>query len=175
MTEDILNLDTRRAIYETIRKNPGLHARKISELVGLSGQLTDYHLLFLEKHDIISSVKEGGTRRYYIKGKHGVIERKRFSMLRKRTPLRIILFLLQTQDAQYKDILMNIGVSKSTLSYHLQKLERQGLITSDTAGSNKKYNIVNKQEIMEFLIRYKPYSLIDGLKDIWVDLKWPGL
>jgi len=54
---EILELETRRKIYELIEKNPGLHLSKIAELLKMRVSLAEYHLLFLEKKDTIETIK----------------------------------------------------------------------------------------------------------------------
>ena len=170
----VLELEIRRKIYKLIEKNPGLHAKRIAELLSLSGQLTDYHLLYLERNKLITSMKEAGYRRYYVEGEIGLQDRRRIAVLRQETPLRIVLFLINHPDAQHKEILEQLKIAKSTVSYHLKKLVKNEIISVHTWGNNTRYRITNEKEIIRLLIRYKPYSRIDSFKDMWVDLKWPG-
>jgi predicted transcriptional regulator len=174
--KEFLDLEIRRKIYNLVEKNPGLHSRKIAELLSLSGQLTDYHLLYLERRETITSVKEEdeGYRRYYIKGKLGVSERRRIAILQHEVPLKIVFFLLQHPHSRHNEILDYIGVAKSTLSYHLKKLIKRAVIAEQSLGRDKTYTVANEKEIIDLLIRFKPYSRVESLKDTWVDLKWPG-
>lgn len=174
--KEFLELEIRRKIYNLIEKNPGLHSRKIAELLSLSGQLTDYHLLYLERRETITSVKEQdeGYRRYYIKGKLGVSERRRIALLQHEVPLKIVFFLLQHPNSKHSEILEYIGVAKSTLSYHLKKLVKRTIIAEHPSGHDKTYIVANEKEIIDLLMRFKPYSRVESLKDAWVDLKWPG-
>ncbi len=172
--KEVLDLEIRRSIYNLIEKNPGLHARKIAEILSLSGQLTDYHLLFMERSSIITSVKDEGYRRYYIKGAMGAGDRKRIAILRRETPLKIVLFLLDHPNSLFKEILEHVSIVKSTLSYHLDKLMKCRIVSATPMGNETRYAVENEQELVDFLIRYKPYSRIENLKDTWVDLKWPG-
>jgi predicted transcriptional regulator len=169
----VLELETRRKIYNLILRNPGLHANKIATDLSMSGQLADYHLAYLEKNNLVVAVKEEGFRRYYIKGSIGLEERTRISILRHETPLRIVLFLLEHPYSTHGEILQHLSIVKSTLSYHLTKLLEKGIITTNPDDTEKRYVVVNEKEIVELLIRYKPYSRIESFKDTWVDLKWP--
>jgi predicted transcriptional regulator len=172
--EEVLELEIRRKIYNLILKNPGLHARKIAEILSLQGQLCDYHLLYLERNEIVSAIKEEGFRRYFPTGKLGFADRKRLSILRKETPLKIIVFLIKNPFSTHKEILEQLNVVKSTLSYHLTKLLNNGIITIHIQEGEKRYTLTNEKEIIALLIKYKPYSRIDSMKDTWVDLQWPG-
>jgi len=169
-----LELQIRREIYNLILKNPGLHAKKIAELLVISGQLADYHLNYLERQQLIITQKEDGYRRCYIEGKLGFYDRRRLSMLRHETPLKIVFYLLDHPQARHRDILEHLSIVKSTLSFHLDKLVKYDIISVSECENEKRYSIKDEEELYELLIRYKPYSQIESLKDTWVDLKWPG-
>ncbi|KYK32942.1 MAG: hypothetical protein AYK22_06770 [Thermoplasmatales archaeon SG8-52-3] len=168
--QDVLELETRRKIYDLINQNPGIHLSRISQILEMRTSLVEYHLNFLEKNEIISSDKETGYKRYYVKGKIGIKERKHLFILRQKTVLEIILFLLKNEVSPHKIILENVKVSPSTLSYHLKKLEKKEIIELNRYGENKGYKIKNKDEIISILITYKPYKILDGFEDIWTDL-----
>ena len=63
-----------------------------------------------------------------------------------------------------------LNIAPSTLSYHLKKLVKIGIVSQKSFGSDKGYSIINREELIRFLIQYKPYSVIDGFADIWSDL-----
>ena len=169
--QDVLELETRRKIYDLINQNPGIHLSKISQILKMRTSLVEYHLLFLEKHEIISIDKETGYKRYYLKGQIGVKDKRNLFILRQKTVLRIILLLLKNDVSPHKVILENVKVSPSTLSYHLNKLIKKDIIELNKYGENKGYKIKNRDEIVSILIQYKPYKILDGFEDIWADLK----
>ena len=169
--QNVLELETRRKIYDLIIQNPGIHLSKISQILKMRTSLVEYHLIFLEKHDIINSDKETGYKRYYIKGKIGVKDKKYLFILRQKTVLKIILFLLKNDVSPHKIILENVDVSASTLSYHLNKLLKKDIVELNRYGKDKGYYIRNKDELISILIQYKPYKILDGFEDIWTDLK----
>ena len=133
--------------------------------------LVEYHLIFLEKHELIKSDKETGYKRYYIKGQIGVRDKNYLFILRQKTVLEIILFLLKKEVSPHKKILENVDVSASTLSYHLNKLLKKDIVELKRYGENKGYFIKNKDELITILIQYKPYKIFEGFEDIWADLK----
>ena len=63
---ELLEIETRRNIYDLITKNPGLHLSKIAQLLSLRLSLVEYHLRYLEKNNIILGISEEGYKRYYI-------------------------------------------------------------------------------------------------------------
>jgi predicted transcriptional regulator len=168
--QDVLDLETRRKIYDIISKNPGLHLSKIANLLSMRISHVEYHVNFLEKHEIITIEKSTGYKRFYIKGTIGVQDKRYLSILRQKTILHIVLFLLKNDTVQHKDILENVAVSPSTLSYHLKKLVKHNIIDVQRYGENKGYELKNRQEIIAWLIQYKPFDLYEGFVDVWTDL-----
>jgi len=167
--KDTLELETRRKIYDLVAKNPGLHLSKIAGILKMRVSLVEYHLAYLVKNQVVKAVKEAGYLRFYVKGKVGTEDKQVLSILRQEVPLRIMLFLLKNVRSQHKDILQNIGVAPSTLSYHLKKLNKYGLITVKTYGDEKGYSVTDREKVVNILVQYKPYNLFESFKDIWID------
>jgi predicted transcriptional regulator len=170
MNNDVLELETRRKIYDLVAKNPGLHLSKIADLLNMRVSLAEYHLLYLEKNQMVTPVSESGYTRYYVKGGIGTEDKRVLALLRQDVPLRIILLLLKCVSSQHKELLQNIDVAPSTLSYHLKKLVACGIISVQTYGEERGYSVINKEMITRLLIQYKPYNLIESFKDVWTDL-----
>jgi len=168
--EDILELESRRKIYDTIKKNPGLHLSKIADLLQMRISHVEYHVHYLEKHDIVTTDRSTGYLRFYIKGTIGIQDKRYLSILRQKTLLRIVIFLLKKEPVKRNDILENVTVSNSTLSYHLKKLVKNNIIEIQGQGENKGYQLKNKEEIIKWLIQYKPFDLYEGFENVWTDL-----
>src|SRR5437764_12667493 len=62
--EDILAVQTRKDLYDFVRRNPGFHLRELARALSLSITLADYHLRFLESHDLITSSMDGEYQRF---------------------------------------------------------------------------------------------------------------
>lgn len=102
--DDVLKLDTRRDIYNFVKKYPGLHMREISRRKNIPLGSLRYHLNYLEKLDIIITIHEHKFNRYYIKRTVGMRDKELINLLRQEVPLRIILMLLTPGPGHiYKD------------------------------------------------------------------------
>ena len=173
--DDVLERETRKKIYDLIIKNPGLHLSKIAEMLKMRTSLAEYHLIYLENNNLIHSVKdEGGYyRRFYVKeGDIGTEDKKIFSLLRQETPLKIIAFLLRNPKFRHRDMLKELHIASSTLSYHINKLVSKGIIEVITYGEDKGYRIVNKKKIIQLLLKYEFRTIVDDFKDVWDDLHY---
>jgi len=167
--DDILELETRRNIFELVKKNPGLHLSKIAKTLKLRVSLAEYHLRYLEKHGLILSDTHTGYKRYVVTGEPKSIQKKNFSILRQNNLLIIILFLLKKDQGSHKEILQQMKISPATLSYHLERLVKNKIIDVEKKGTSRIYRVKNSEELVNWLIKYKPYDLLDGFNDIWVD------
>jgi len=170
---DVLEFETRKKIYELVEQFPGVHLSKIAEVLQVSIQLIDYHLHYLEIHDLISIEKESGYSRCYIKGQISAEEKQLFSILRQDIPLKIVLYLLQHPHARHKDLLQALQMSSPRLSYHLRKLVKQRIVTLIEHEGTPGYILCNEREVITFLMRYKPTTILDNVHDIWMDFS-PG-
>lgn len=178
MGEEALELETRKKIYDTVKRFPGLHLRELSRQLGLSVPLVDYHLNFLEKYGIVAGISDEQYKRFYPKDPLGAEqktdvlsadEKRIIALLRQRIPLQIVLFILKQGNAQHKEMVPFMGVSPSTLSHHLNKLQRRGILVKTAAGDERGYRLANEAQIARLLLHYEPPpgTLVDSFAEIW--------
>ena len=163
----------RQELYDLLMQKPGLHMSKIAEILSMSTSLAEYHLLQMERSNLIMSARDekGYYKRYYIKDSNvGVKEKKILSFLRQEQLFKIVLLLIKYQSLKHKDFLKYLDISPSTLSYHLNKLAENNIIELISYGDEKGYVLINEDEIVWTIRRYKLGQIIDGFKDIWKDL-----
>ncbi|UCH72064.1 MAG: hypothetical protein JSW62_00505, partial [Thermoplasmatales archaeon] len=91
---DILELETRREIYNFILKYPGLHLRKLCGEMNTPKTTMKYHLNYLKKHSFVIEKVEGRYTRYYVTNNISNIDKKLINIIRQRAPREIILYLL---------------------------------------------------------------------------------
>lgn len=178
---ELLELETRRTIYNLVLTQPGLHLREIQRRLSLHVNLVEYHLHHLLANELVARVEEGGYTRYYptqAPGTGGDIDRltsheKRvLGLLRQPMPLRIIVYLLATGHAQHKDVCDHLGCAPSTLTYHMKKLVRLGIVEQRTAGKGKGYSLPDRREVARLLMLYRPapFDQVDAFTELWLDL-----
>lgn len=168
MTE-ISHIEIRNKIYNLLLSNPGLNLSRIAQVLNSSVQLVDYHLSYLERVELIICAKEGGYKRYYIKGEIGTREKKILSLMNQEVPLRIIMFLLEKPFSKPKDIRNELKISAALLTYYLKKLLKNSIITQHPSGEKYRFIIVDENYIIQLLIRYRRNILLERFKQTWLD------
>src|SRR5438128_8631506 len=102
MDREILSVKPRKDLYDFVRKNPGFHLRELSRALNLSITLADYHLRFLEKHELITSAMDGEYKRFYPRSTRGQAEVRStlpgaemliLALLRQSAPLKLVAVL----------------------------------------------------------------------------------
>ena len=174
-----LELDSRRRIYDAVCKYPGTHLREIGRTVSLSPNLVDYHLLYLEKRELVSSLQDGLYKRYFPKdvigeGRHRDLidapDKCIVSLLRQRMPFRITLLLLKNGPMTHGRMVERIRKSPSTVSHHLDKLMKAGVVSKNEGKSE--FAISSPAKIERILLQFNPQpaNLTEGFLEIWDDL-----
>jgi len=178
-TRDTRTQEIRKHICELVTQSPGLHLSKIAAMLDMSIQLTDYHLRYLEKRGDIVVIKDerGYFKRYYVaESGVGIREKQVLEVLRKKIPLKIVLYLLQHRALKHKQILQRLEISSSTLSYHLTTLVESGIVEVHPHGKEKGYTLTNRGDIIRILKKHELHIeihlIIESFKELWEDLKY---
>jgi predicted transcriptional regulator len=162
--ELILQLNSRKKIYKIVQGSAGSHFREILRRGGFPQGTLKYHLNFLTRHGLIIERKDGGKTRYFSKD----VEFENLdllSLLRQKSVRNILLSLIDGPKSHGK-IVEVVGLSPSTVSWHLGKLLREEVVKK----SGGKYGlIIDKREIIKLLIAYRE-SFLDSLVDKAVEM-----
>lgn len=174
MEEDPLQLETRKRIYELVQASPGVHFREISRRLGIPMGVVEYHLNFMLKRDMIVDRKEGRYRRYYADGKIGSREKRVLSYLRKDIPRGILMHVMLHPGARHRDIKGELGISGSTLSFHLQRMMTDEVLKEEDHDGTKRFYVVDPDSVSRTLILYRKSfmdKLVDSFTETWLDLE----
>jgi predicted transcriptional regulator len=169
MQEDLLALSRRRTIYEYVLKFPGTYIREMERALSLSLGDLQYHIHKLEQGGIISSHEEGKRKRYFVNHVVKYQDRDIISILRLKTPRRIVLFLLSSPNSTFKEILSEFPFTKGALSFHLKKLSKAGILQKSKREKENIYSIMDENRIGEILITYRS-SILDNTLDSVIDV-----
>ncbi|MCK5561421.1 MAG: winged helix-turn-helix transcriptional regulator, partial [Thermoplasmata archaeon] len=126
---NLLKNAIRKVIFEFIKENPGKHYRAILNDLDLPMGVLSYHLDRLEKGQYIKSIQDGGFRRYYIKGSD--TENQFYISNIQELILTVIKENLGISQSRIAELM---GVSKKVINYHVNILDKGGLITVEKHG-----------------------------------------
>jgi predicted transcriptional regulator len=164
-------LETRKRIYEQIKKSPGIHFRELERRLQVVIGNLQYHLQYLENKNMIRASNDEDYVRYFVKNMSlSETERKIISFLRRSGCRHIILQLLNNPELNNKELSQAVGLSPSTISWNLNKLVEAGIIERKKTGRISKFTIVDPPTVAELLICYKESfldTLVDGFIEIW--------
>ncbi len=167
---DSVEVTTRQRIYQIIERNPGCHLRELKKRAGVSsmGNL-EYHLDYLELHELVTTRPNGHYKRYYIT-RVRVRNKQLVGLLRQEVPRRIAVFLLLNPDATHKQIGQQFTISPSTLSFHLKKMVQREVLSRRKEGRTTHFRVNEPEDVARTLITYRPTFLdkvVDRFAEVW--------
>ena len=170
--KDPLELENRRRIHQEVTLNPGLHYRELQRRLGMVPGLLDYHLAYLEERELIVSRREDNYTRYYPSNRIRESQKAALNVLRQDIPRAVVIYLLMNPGATHKDILATLDVTGATLSYHMKKLVKAGVVEAVKEGRTTRNRVLDEDGVAELLITYKK-SFVDNLVDSFAAF-WAG-
>lgn len=171
--EGVLELDTRKLIYDYISSHPGSHFRGLYRALKLPTGVVDYHLKYMEDKELIVSKKSGGYKRYYIRDSMKTQDKDLLGLLRQKIPRDIIIYILLNEGASHGEVKKEFRISASTFSYHMSKIVKLGIIVFEKIGRKKRYHIKNPDEVAKALVMYKKGfadEVVDSFEEAWMDI-----
>ena len=166
----ILELETRKKIYLAVKKYAGSHFREIQRKSGLAVGSVQHHLHALVKNGLIREVKKDNNIVYFPRefesGNTALL-----GLLRQESIRKIILFIMLNKNCNHEQIVKYANLSPSTISWHLKKLQQEGIVKADKQGRKTFYKLTSgEKEIVNLLITYQESfvdSLVDRVIEMW--------
>jgi predicted transcriptional regulator len=171
-----LGLPTRKKVYSIIEKAPGLHFRELQRRSRMAVGALQYHLEVLEKAHLIKKGKKGKFVRYYSVRKPLEGEGENLMpLLRQEVVRRIAIFLLSRKRAPANTTIAKaVGLSPSTCTFHLKKLEEMGLVEKRKSHRKTLIYLKEPESVGNLLSAYRKSfldELVDNFADIWDELQ----
>jgi len=167
--EDALDLESRRTIYEMVRSRPGTYLREMERELGMQVGMLSYHLRVLTEAGMIRAEQEGNHLRYFPADGFILNDRRALSYLRNRTSRSILIHVLDRGPMGFTELLGPVGVSKSTLSYHLKRLAAAGLLVI-RRGEGMMISASDPERLVNLLVWVREdveRDSADALVDVW--------
>jgi predicted transcriptional regulator len=159
----------RQNLYSMIAQSPGLHFRELQRRTKMAtGQLL-YHLNWLKKKSIIKTIADGQYLRFYTFDSLNEEERRVIEFTRQESVRHILIHLIENDYDNHENIVKHLGLSPSTVSWHLKKLVNSNIVSKEVDGRKSFYHINNVNLIKEILVKYSE-SFLDIIVDRFIEM-----
>jgi len=145
---NVLANDTRSAVFSAIRENPGIHLHGLAREAKIGMGTLRHHLDKLLTTGKITGRHDTATVRFYENdGTYSAAEQVVLKHLRNETRKKILALLLKTPAAGRNEIARMLGMTGSTITWHMKILEEDGVISPRREGKNIVYAIPDEMQI----------------------------
>lgn len=138
-----LNQSTRQQIYDVILQNEGIHLREICRTLDRRMGVIQYHIYVLESANLISSMKDGRYKRFFVNHQDSLEERVVIALLHRETTAKVlnIIHEMNGKGVSHSAIAKELNSSSQALTWHIQKLAEANVILTTKKGCQKYYQI----------------------------------
>ncbi len=137
-----LEHETRTAIYDHIRAHPGIRLGTLAQDLGINRGTLRYHLGKLQEFGMIATAAvEGQTGYFENRQKYSVLEEKVLIHLRNRNTQEILAILLESPGTSRRELAERIGITASSVSWHLRRLKTDGIVLQEKTGGDVRYSL----------------------------------
>jgi predicted transcriptional regulator len=152
-------MTTRDRIAAHVRAEPGVHFNELVRELDLAPGQTQYHLRRL---DVTADERFGRT--HYFPPGYDEWERGALALLRRETAADIVAVLLADGPLSAGETAARVGIARSTLSWHRDRLEAAGLVETCPDRGRTLLAVSEPERTARLLDRADP-SLPDRLVD----------
>ncbi|HVL48492.1 MAG TPA: helix-turn-helix domain-containing protein [Candidatus Thermoplasmatota archaeon] len=126
-----------------------------------------YHLDFLASSDVLVVRRDGRYKRFFVRHMLGRREKDYVSAFRHGVPRKVVTLLLSDGGRRtQRELAREVGVSRSTLSFHVGNLVGAGILTCEEAWPENHYGIAEPEIATKILVMFNE-SLGDDADDRW--------
>ena len=158
---------TKGKILEFIIANPSSHLRKIKNSLGCSMGTVQYHLTILEREGKIKSVKTKFYKNYYHINES---DEEILSVLNLDSPRNIVTYLIQHEPSTHQEIAKGIGLSSSTISWHMKRLIELHIVKTEYSGKYTIYSLKDRIRVLNSLNKCKSTAwstMVNNMTDVF--------
>lgn len=150
VVEDELG-ETVERILQFIQNNPGCHLRKIKEMIQISRGTVQYHTDRLEKMGRITSTPSGLHKHYFPVGVFQNNEKEILQILSQETTRQILMFIVEQKSPTQTDIVNSVGISASSVNWHMRHLIEFKLVEEIKEGKYKRYQLQDRKVSSKYI------------------------
>jgi DNA-binding transcriptional ArsR family regulator len=174
--DTVLDLEARRRIVTYVQDNPGIHLRAMAEGLRMPVSTLEYHCYQLTRHGRLATREDGGFKAFYPGQGMDRRDKDILYVVRHDVPRKICTHLVLNPGANPKDLKAVVGLSGPTLSFHLSKLRRSGIIREEPDGRTKRLFLEDLERVAGLLVTYRKSFVddaVDRFAETWLSLRPP--
>ncbi len=145
-SQPIVANSTRMQIYDYINQNPGVQFRAICAGLTLPVGLVQYHLGVLVKSGLVSFVRDGKYKRFFVSKKFSKKQITAINMLRHKTAKRIFEALLSKRQLSHGKLASEVCISSQALTWQMKSLKTSEFVLQVNEGLKTIYSIDQSSE-----------------------------
>ena len=128
--------ESRSRIADAIGEDPGVHFSELVRRLELAPGQVQHHLrTLLRERDVVEERLYGRT--HYYPPTVDDWEREALALLRRETANEVVTHLLAAGPSRPDDVAEKLGVARSTLSWHVDRLVEGGLVEKQRGERNR--------------------------------------
>lgn len=135
------NNSTRMEIYNYIEANPGIQFRGVCAGLTIPVGLAQYHLGVLVKSGLISFVRDGKYKRFFVSKKFSKKQIAAITMLRHKTAKRIFEVLISKKQLSHGKLADELSISSQALTWQMKSLRNTKFVLQVNDGLKIVYSI----------------------------------
>jgi predicted transcriptional regulator len=169
----VIELETRRRIYDFVVANPGTHLRAIKEELEMPMGQLEYHLHYMEQRGLLEAKEDRYYKRFF-PADMSATDRRVLSAIRQEKPRQIVLLVLQEPGVDHRSIQQGLGIGASSLSFYMKDLIGKEIIVKDRQGRRSLYTVKDTERVVRLLITYRPSFLdkmVDRFLETWLEVQ----
>lgn len=161
--------ETRDVILDCVDENPGIHFNELVRSISPATGQVQYHIRRLIDSNEVDRMSLYGRTHYY-PAEYPEGDRGAVALLRRETARGIVVYVIENGESHPEEVADGLGIARSTLEWHLGRLEEQGLVEKARGdGSRVCVEAVGEERTVEMLSDISP-SLPDRLVDRFMNM-----
>ncbi len=139
---------TRTQIYQYIEANPGVQFRAICSGLTIPVGLVQYHLRVLVKSGLVSFVRDGKYKRFFVSKKFTKKQVATIILLRHKTAKRIFEVLLNKKQVSHGKLANELCITSQALTWQMKSLKSTNFVLQVNDGLKTVYSINESSQVL---------------------------
>lgn len=143
--DELLEHPRRAQVLQLVQAEPGVHFQDLARRLGIGRGTLEHHLRKMLAAGLLAKVQHGGYACYFPKG---AVDRRVMDTapLLRSTGGRAVFDAVRSQPGRSgRELALALGLSQSTVSYHLRRLQEAGLVFGAGDGAGVRLSPLGEQ------------------------------